>query len=404
MRRVSRLGTVLGVCTALLGGAVTAGANAQPGQEQPELQQALDKVVAGGVPGSYATVDGMDEWSGASGVGDLRTGTQPDAEGQFRVASVTKTVVATTVLQLAAEGEFDLDDKIANYLPGLLPYDDQPITIRQLLQHTSGVPRDIVHWEVPADLDTKRFEHFEPEELVKLATDDQPLLFPPGEGWSYSNIGYTTLGLLVEEVTGHPLAAELTKRIFAPLGLRDTFFADQFPFVPRPAARGYEQVYEGKPRTDVTTYRHSRLWASGNIVSTADDLNTFFAALLGGKLLPEAQLTEMKATVPVSDDPGAFEYGLGLMKLPSSCEGDGWWGHAGDTAGYHTMSMHTEDASRQVSTGMNQDISAPMEASQAILQDVLPAALCENPAQAREQDAPYSVPTLPYLGPNHSVN
>jgi D-alanyl-D-alanine carboxypeptidase len=394
---VGRLGTIVVVCAALLGGVASPAAVAE--EASPDgvaLQRALDETVAGGVSGSYANVVDEDgTWQGASGVGDVVTRRAPDASGRIRVASVTKSFVATVVLQLVAEHKIGLDDKIADYLPGLLPY-PEPITIRQLLQHTSGLPRDMVQWTSNPAIDLERFKLFEPEELVKLGTDGKPLAFAPGQGWQYSNIGYTTLGLLVEHVTGHPLDAELTTRIFGPLDLGDTSFPSEYPFLPRAAAHGYERLYGPLlPLSDLTTYSWSRLWGSGNLVSSLHDLNRFFAALLDGELLPAEQLREMKHTVSTGGQLGDFEYGLGLMALPNRCDGRTWWGHAGDLPGYMTWSMHTEDASRQVSAGMNQDATVPPQSAKSMFTTVLPTALCdEAPAPAFATKA-----APPRLGP-----
>ncbi|MER5267887.1 serine hydrolase domain-containing protein [Actinosynnema sp. NPDC002837] len=385
---IKRAGVVVGVVAALVAGSVS---GARASADSP-VREALAQVVAAGVPGSYAAVvDGAVAWRGSAGVGDLRTGRAPDPRGRFRVASVTKSFVATVVLQLVGEGRLGLDDPIADHLPGLLPY-PEPITVRQLLGHTSGVPRDIAHWQTIEEVDTKRWESFEPTELVRLATDGVPLLFAPGTGFSYSNTGYTVLGLLVERITGRSLAGELERRVFRPLGLRDTSFPSYQPFLPFPAAHGYEQIYgEQAPLTDVTTYVWSRLWASGNVVSSADDLNRFFGALLGGRLLPADLLAQMRDARPGALEP--FGYGLGLMHLSSPCGGEDWWGHGGDVPGYNTWSLHTADLGRQASVGMNQDITAPVAARQNVLLTVA-TALCD--------EVPVTVAAgteLPYLGP-----
>ncbi len=386
-----RAGIVVGMVVALATGAAP-GVRASP--DSP-VRGALAQVVAAGVPGSYAVVDGVAGWRGSAGVGNLRTGRAPDPRGRVRVASVTKSFVATVVLQLVGEGRLGLDDPIADHLPGLLPY-TEPITVRQLLGHTSGVPRDIAHWQTPEEIDTKRWESFRPAELVRLATDGVPLLFPPGTGFSYSNTGYTVLGLLVERITGRSLAGELERRVFRPLHLRDTSFPSYQPFLPFPAAHGYEQLYgEQAPLTDVTTYVWSRLWASGNVVSSLDDLNRFFRALLGGRLLRADLLAQMRDVREGALGP--FGYGLGLMKLAGPCGGPEWWGHGGDVPGYNTWSLHTADLTRQVSAGMNQDLTAPAAARGHLLFTVVPTALCDEvpAAVAAGAEVPYLGPTLP---------
>ncbi|MBK1786643.1 serine hydrolase domain-containing protein [Prauserella cavernicola] len=365
-----RSAVAIGLCTVVALG-LTPPATAD--QRSP-LGAALDSVVAAGAPGSYAAT-GTGERA-VAGVAALGTHRSPDASGRFRAASVTKPFVATVVLQLVAEGRIGLDDPVAEHLPGLLPY-PEPITIRQLLGHTSGLPRDIPPWNSLEEVDTGRWDRFTPTELVRLATDGVPLLFGPGTDFSYSNTGYTVLGMLVERVTGRSLATELTRRIIAPLGLWDTALPSAQPFLLRPAARGYEYLYgEDAPPTDVTTYVMSRAWAAGNLVSSARDLNRFFDALLDGRLLPEEQLTEMKKVRPGAL--GSFDYGLGLMSIASPCGGPDWWGHGGDFPGYNTWSLHTEDTGRQVTAGMNLDVTAPVDAHAAMVNQVLPAELCDG--------------------------
>lgn len=222
-----------------LGVAVVVGLTpvASAGQE-PRLDTALDAVVAAGAPGSYAEAISPGKTERATaGVAALGGAQAPDPSGRFRAASVTKPFVATVVLQLVAEGRVGLDAPVADYLPGLMPY-PEPITVRQLLGHTSGLPRDIPHWTELPDVDTQRWARFTPHDLVRGATDGVPLLFAPGTSFSYSNTGYPVLGLLVELVTGQSLATELATRILRPLGLRDTEFPSYQPFLIRAAARG----------------------------------------------------------------------------------------------------------------------------------------------------------------------
>lgn len=373
-RKVRGTAVVLGLCTAVTTG-LTPPLHAEP---HSPLDIAVEAVVTAGAPGVYAVAEsGGDSEHAAAGVARLGSGRSPDTGGRFRAGSVTKTFVATVVLQLVAEGRIRLDDPVNDHLPGLLPY-TEPITIRQLLGHTSGLPRDIPHWNSPEEIDTRRWEVFTPAQLVREATQGVPLLFPPDTSFSYSNIGYTVLGMLVERVTGRSLATEVTRRISAPLGLRDTTLPTYQPFLLRPAARGYEQLRADGAPTDVTTYVMSRVWGSGNLVSSARDLNRFFDALLEGRLLPEEQLTEMKTVRP--GVLGGIDYGLGIMSVPSPCGGPDWWGHGGDWPGYNTWSLHTEDTERQLTAGMSIDLTAPVEAHSAMLNAVAVTALCDSSA------------------------
>ncbi|OXM63348.1 serine hydrolase domain-containing protein [Amycolatopsis vastitatis] len=356
MRRLA----VSAACTVLLlAGAGTAAAEPDP------RQAALESAVRAGNVGMIAiAADPAGRWRGRAGVGDVVTGAKPDTGGRFRVGSVSKTFTATLVLKLAAKGRLGLDDPISKYLPGLLPY-PEPITVRQLLQHTSGMPRDVAPqygWTTLPEVDTERFVHFGEIEAIHDSTG-QPLLFPPGTNWSYSNTGYNVLALLVEKLTGRRFEQVLADWITGPLHLADTFLPRDFPLVPDAAMRGYEQLYPAPHGlTDVTAYNLSRYVGAGNIISSATDLNRFFHALLGGELLPAGLLAQMKTTVPWPGTNGRIGYGLGLMhiSLDGVC-GPGApsvWGHAGDVPGYNTWSMSDETGTRRITVASSPDVTA----------------------------------------------
>ena len=368
MRRLFAAGT----CAVLLltgAGAGTATAATAATATDPR-QTALDNAVQAGNPGIIAVAsDRAGHWRGRAGVGDVATGARPNTTGRFRIGSVSKTFTATLVLKLAAKGKLALDDPIAKYLPGLLPY-PQPITIRQLLQHTSGLPRDLAPqytWKTPPDLDTERFVHFGEVEAIHDSTV-QPLLFPPGTNWSYSNTGYNVLALLVERLTGRPFERVLADWITEPLHLRDTFLPRDFPLVPDPALHGYEQAYPAPHGlTDVTAYNLTRYFGAGDVISSASDLNHFFHALLGGEPLPADLLAQMKTTVPWPNSGGLLSYGLGLMRVSLNvvCGPNApvVWGHAGDVPGYNTWSMNDETGTQQITVESNLDITASAAAA-----------------------------------------
>jgi len=348
-------------CTALLSVSALPAAAAEKADPR---QTAMDTAVAAGIPGMVAVAD---DFRGVSGVADIERPGKPDASGRWRIASVSKVFVATLVLQLVAEKRIKLDEPVQRYLPGLLPY-PEPITVRQLLQHTSGLPRDLAPedtWASGPEVDTERFEHFDSDDQIRLSVTKQPLQFKPGTSWAYSNTGYNVLGLLVEKTTRKPLERALAERITGPLHLRDTSLPRDFPFLIRPAARGYEQLYDA-PRglTDVTTYNYSRYFGAGGMVSSGKDLNRFFEALFGGRLLPADLLAQMKKTVPMG---GASEYGLGLMKLnlktAGVCAEDHVvWGHGGDLPGFNTLSFH-DDSGKDISTLATVDLTASPDAA-----------------------------------------
>jgi D-alanyl-D-alanine carboxypeptidase len=329
-------------------------------------QTTMDAAVLAGVPGMVAVAsDGSAGFRGSSGVADVDGPGKPDPAGRFRVGSVSKSFTATLVLQLVAKGEITLDDPISRYLPDLLPY-PEPITVHELLQHTSGLPRDLAPqytWAKLSDFDTQRFTHFNEVEAIHDSTV-QPLLFKPGTAWSYSNTGFNVLARLVEKVSGRSYEQLLAENITGPLHLRGTFLPRDFPFLPNAAAHGYEQLYPApKALTDVTTYNYSRYFGAGDLISSAKDLNTFFHALLTGGLLPAAQLAEMKTTVPTGVPGNA--YGLGLMSvdLQAACGVPlTIWGHGGDVAGFNTLAFSTASADKQITTLATLDLTASPQA------------------------------------------
>jgi D-alanyl-D-alanine carboxypeptidase len=347
-------------------------APASPGIDPGQLRGLLNQVVAAGAPGVAARVgDEHGVTQAASGVADLRSGRPMQPGLHFRVASVTKPFVATVVLQLAAEGRLSLQDTVARWLPGILPYGDQ-VTVRQLLNHTSGVP----DYE-PAVIGTLygsrqgRFRAWTPRELVALVAD-QPPDFPPGTATSYSNTGYVLAGMIVEAATGHTLGQELARRILRPLGLRDTFFPVNAPGIPGPYSRGYSLPLgqQQGPLLDFTVLNPSLAWAAGALVSDLGDLDRFFRALLGGRLLPPRLLAAMTTPVPTGQ-PGLGR-GLGLMVIDTPA--GRLLGHDGAIPGFFNFVLSTEDGRRQVGMMMNEYFATPA-VDDAFEQAFIPLAL-----------------------------
>jgi D-alanyl-D-alanine carboxypeptidase len=335
---------------ALAGGLTGAGALLAPaadaGQTRDTVQQNLDSLVHDdGFPGALASVR---DRSGhvhryTAGVGDLTTKTAVPADGYVRVGSNTKTFTSVVVLQLVGEGKVNLDEPIETYLPGLVRgdgIDGHHITVRQLLQHTSGLPNYtaiFANGYLPY-----QHAYFQPRQMLDLALA-RKADFAPGTKFEYSNTNYVLAGLLIEKVTGRPVVEEITDRVINKLGLRHTYFpnvGDQTIREPHPA--GYHRDDPSKPLTDVTVQDPSFGWAAGAMISTPSDVNRFFGAILSGKLLQPAQLNQMRTTVAAPDLGAGVRYGLGLLSAPLSCGGLAW-GHGGDIPGYSTTNAATDD-------------------------------------------------------------
>ncbi|WP_413105670.1 serine hydrolase domain-containing protein [Streptomyces sp. Inha503] len=296
------LAVALGVATLLTADAATA--VAQPAGSSPvqQLRRDTAAIHALGVSGVQARVIASDDRQSVatSGTADLDTGRPVPYDGHFRMASTSKTLVATVVLQLEDEGELFLDDTVDHWLPGVVQgngNDGSRITIRQLLQHTSGIHDDLPGYTTPEEYYQQRHDVYGSEQLVARAMAHAPD-FPPGEGWAYSNTGYVLLDMIIQKATGQPAHQEIEDRILRPLGLDQTRWMSTSPTLPRPHAHAYQFFGPGS-RVDVTDQipvdYENLSW-----VTTTQDENDFFRALLAGRLLPARQMAEMKQTVPVS--------------------------------------------------------------------------------------------------------
>lgn len=293
---------------------------ASPRSPHSATQDALDAITRAGTPGVLARADRADKtWYGASGVGDRRTGRPRLPEDRFRTGSLTKPFVATVLLQLAADPAYGLsiDDTVEKWLPGVVRGNDNDgrrITLRQLLQHTSGLYDFLDDAALRAKYTgtaffTHRYDGATPEKLVRTALTHEPV-FAPGGGWDYSNTNYILAGMVIEKATGHAYATEVERRIIKPLGLRGTTLPGTSPRLPGPHPRHYSTLFVDGPDArsyDVTEFNPSVSGAAGEIISTARDLNVFFRALVRGELLPPAQQKEMFTGRDLGDD---RSYGL----------------------------------------------------------------------------------------------
>jgi D-alanyl-D-alanine carboxypeptidase len=261
-------------------------------------------------------------------------------QDRVHIGSITKTFVATVVLQLAAERRLSLDDSVQKWLPGVIAghgYDPARITVRQLLQQTSGIrdyTDDPVFQTVQGLGETRQ-----PQQLVDIALR----LGPPVHGWLYSNTNYILLGMIIQKVTGQSPVTEISRRILVPFGLRDTSFPLTSTQIPSPYAHGY---YGSLDVTNVVN--PSSTWTAGAMISTVDDVARFYRTLLTGRLLPPAQQRELLATIPVDDGGELFaeHYGLGIYSVQLSC-GTAWGHDGGYPGGFKTIAYTSRDGSRQ---------------------------------------------------------
>ncbi|MEV5683424.1 serine hydrolase domain-containing protein [Streptomyces sp. NPDC052164] len=331
---------------------------------------AVRAAVTAGIPGVTATArDGHDTWSTTAGVGNLRTGSPRSADDRYRVGSITKTFVATVMLQLEAEGRLSLDDTVDTWLPGLVRghgHDGRRITLRQLLNHTSGIyeylgdPAFYRAYFLADGFFQHRYDTRTPRQLVATAMAYGPE-FAPGTSWSYSNTNYVIAGMVIEKATGHTFGEEISRRIIKPLRLKATSVPGTSPTVPSPSSRAYSKLAETtEGRTyDVTYLNPSIASSAGEMISSSADLNRFTSALLKGELLPPKQLKEMKTTVKVDGVPNV-SYGLGLMDRTLSC-GVHVWGHDGGIHGSSSSVTTTADGRHSLSVNFNGDWTGDMD-------------------------------------------
>ncbi|WP_186785995.1 serine hydrolase domain-containing protein [Paenibacillus agilis] len=315
------------------------------------IVEAMEEGVAKGIPGILLQTrkDGVVQHYTA-GKASIYAERSMQSNFHFRIGSVTKTFVSVTMLQLVGEGKVSLNDTVDKWLPGLVQgngYDGQQITIRQLLNHTSGIASytdDVFLQKVYEN----RFKSFSSEELVQEGLRQKPL-FTPGTQASYSNTNYIIAAMIIEKVTGDTYAKQIEERIIKPLKLNNTFIPGTSTKLPKPHARGYYQLKLGGPLQDFTELNATSAHASGGMISTADDLNRFISALLSGKLLKHEQMKQLLDTVEFQDQ---SKYGLGLLQVTLS-NGVQLWGHTGGVHGFKTFTFATSDGKHAATLSMN---------------------------------------------------
>ncbi|MEU6004154.1 serine hydrolase domain-containing protein [Streptomyces sp. NPDC047197] len=381
MRNLQSSRPLLAVITAAasLLAAVPALADSRHGDSRlhAKTQAALNEIVEQGTPGVIAQVrDGHGVWNGRAGVGDLSRSDQRSTREKFRIASVTKTFTATVLLKLEARGRLSLDDSLQKWLPGVVRapgYRPEAITVRHLLNHTSGIfdynmDEEFRAKYAGAEFDKNRYTRWAPRDLVDIGLAHPPNFQPeqgsrpgrPGK-WDYSDTNYLLAGMIIEKVTGGTYKEAVERLLIKPLHLHGTRVPGSSPKVPRPHATHYSTLFQEEPNAqiyDVTKFSPTVAFSAGQIISTVGDLNTFLSKLLGGDLLPAAQQRELLDAVPVDGDKGhggpQDVYGLGIrhFKLTEDC----WaWGHGGLIPGSATRTMASANGRHVLTMNRNGD-------------------------------------------------
>jgi D-alanyl-D-alanine carboxypeptidase len=305
------------------------------------LRAGAELGVRDGYPGVIGLVrNGSSVSHVQAGYNDRGQRVPADPRSKFRIGSNTKAFVAAVLLQLESEGRLSLDDTVERWLPSVVP--NRTITLRRLLNHTSGLPEYAGDAQValPYAANTNPRQPWPPRTLVDIA-----LSKPPVTGFHYSNTNYVLAGMVISAVTGTSPAQEVQRRIIEPLGLRDTSYPTEDPSLA--AMRGYFWVGSVLIR-DVTESNVQTFGAAGAMLSTLDDLAAFERALLTGRLFPAAQLAALKTTVPV---PGGG-YGLGVISVQTPC-GQAWH-HNGAVLGFFSQWLTSDDGAKQVVVTANE--------------------------------------------------
>jgi D-alanyl-D-alanine carboxypeptidase len=361
-----RLVAAIVVGGALLAGGVLAVAGMRTDTRSPNetrLQQAADRLIAtSDIPGVITLVEENGR-TDAVAAGDAELGrraARPDE--RFWVGSVTKSFVAAVVMQLVAERELSLGDRLGELLPGRIR-DGRRVRLRHLLNHTSGIPNymEVEPWIGAVGSDPRAV--IPPRRLVSSVAG-LPLEFPPGTRASYSNTNYLVLAEILERVTEQSLASLLQERIFEPLALTATTYENGRRSVDGDQMHGYD--LSSSPPSDVSLHGLGGPWGDGGIVSNAQDLADFFTALLRGELVPPPLVALMRRTVPNSHGEG-----MGLYRLPSPC-GRRFYGHTGGTPGYVTFAAGSRDGRSFFVVHWNGVSSAAIDA----MDEYLDALLC----------------------------
>ncbi|GGT33777.1 serine hydrolase [Streptomyces chromofuscus] len=363
-------------------------APASPAPDMDGVVAALNAAMTKGAPGAmarYTAPDGVR--SRTAGVRDRASGAPMNMLARFRIGSVSKTFSSVVLLQLVQEGWLELDRSVNQYLPGLLP--DDRITVRHLLTHRSGLAdytEAMFHQTVPG-FEAVRNRVFSYRELVDLSLAEPPTT-EPGAAYKYSNTNFVVVGMLIEKLTGRPVADAYQRRIIKPLRLRHTSYVHPQTRIKGLHVRGYLHSDEaGAPLVDSTEQTVSWAQSAGAVVSSPADLNTFTSALMSGRLLSPAMLRAMTTVTPTDTTNTRF-YGLGLRRYDLSC-GTQVYGHTGTVQGYYTYAFSTRDGRRSLSAMAN--TSNRGEANTA-LGGTLEAAFCgkkPTPASsARSATAP----------------
>lgn len=366
---------LLGALLALLATIGFAGA-ASARTTNADLRRGLERLVAapGGPPGAIATL-----YRGGrltvlrAGRADVKKKGAPRASDHMRIASVAKAFNGAVALNLVRAGKLGLDDSIGQRLTGM-PAAWSAVTVRQMLNHTSGLPDYTKSRGFAEQAERKPRAYVSPQKIVSWVAKD-PLEFAPGSDYEYSNTDNIVVGLIVEAVSGGTYTQALEQIVFGPTGLRQSSLPTKAA-LPNPYIHGYQVAPGEKPADVSTALSPSGAWASGGIVSTPANLNAFIRSYLGLKYFDRAQQEQQMRWFAGGESsppgPGRNSAGLALFRYQSRC--GTVYGHTGNFPGYTQWAAATADGSRSLTTTLN--IPAPKGKLLSQLRGVQASAVC----------------------------
>jgi D-alanyl-D-alanine carboxypeptidase len=296
---------------------------------------------------------GEDRRVHSAGVANVELGGAIRADQRMRLASVAKAYSGAVALRLVERGLLGLDRSIREVLPWL-PADWHAVTLRQALQHTSGLPEYIASPGFITAFSSNPKAYISPVQLIGFVAD-QPLEFPAGSRYEYSDTDNIVVGLMAEAVTGLSYEVLLSRLVFRPLRTRTTMMPPGFT-LPQPFVHGYSYDGPGLPLEDVSeAISASGAWASGGLVSSSADLNTFMRAYAGKELLGKAVRRQQRRFHPggASSPPGPGENaaGLALFQYRTAC--GTVLGHTGSFPGYTQFAAATPNGRRSATVSVN---------------------------------------------------
>lgn len=308
-------------------------------------------------------------WTSAYGKADPATGAPMEIGMHTRVGSITKAFTGTVLVQLAEAGKLSLDDSIERYVPGVP--NGSRISLRQLANMTSGVASYTQNTKFTDVYFADPQTIFKPDTLLAIGLEASPI-FPPGTQFNYSNTNTVLLGLVIEKVTGKPIAEVLKSMVFDPLKLSNTFWPGESTSMPARYAHGFTLQGTATPDRpiDATHWNPAWGWTAGALISNMDDLLAFGRALGTGQgLLGSTAQVGRLASFPM---PSGYGIAMGCT--------DGWIGHTGELPGYNTTVFYDTRTDTTVVVQTNSDIASGDCKDLPVLADGPRNIVCASPA------------------------